>query len=84
MMDTIRILLVDDSKIFLDFAAGFLSDHENLIVVGTAQNGNEALSLAENLHPDVVLLDFNMPGSSGIDGASKDKPVGLFYLGLAS
>jgi DNA-binding NarL/FixJ family response regulator len=67
MMDTIRILLVDDSKIFLDFAAGFLSDHENLIVVGTAQNGNEALSLAENLHPDVVLLDFNMPGLSGIE-----------------
>jgi DNA-binding NarL/FixJ family response regulator len=67
MMDKLRILLVDDSKIFLDFAACFLSDHENLIVVGTAQNGNEALSLAEDLQPDVVLLDVSMPGLNGID-----------------
>lgn len=66
-MNKIRILLVDDSIIFLDIAAGFLADHENLIVVGTAQNGNEALSLAGNLHPDVVLLDVNMPGLSGFE-----------------
>lgn len=66
-MNKIRILLVDDSIIFLDIAAGFLADHENLIVVGTAQNGKEALSLAANLHPDIVLLDVNMPGLSGFE-----------------
>ena len=66
-MDKIRILLVDDSIAFLDIAAGFLSDHKNLIVVGTALNGDEALSLAADLHPDIVLLDVNMPGLSGIE-----------------
>ena len=66
-MDKIRLLLVDDSIAFLDIAASFLSNHENLIIVGTAQNGNEALSLAADLHPDVVLLDVNMPGLSGIE-----------------
>ncbi len=70
MMDKIRILLVDDHISFLNMASSFLSDHENLIVVGTAQNGGEALSLAEDLQPDVVLLDVNMPGLSGIETTS--------------
>jgi DNA-binding NarL/FixJ family response regulator len=43
-MDKLRILLVDDHISFLNMASGFLSEHENLIVVGTAQNGDEALS----------------------------------------
>ena len=67
MMDKICILLVDDSITFLNMAAGFLSDHDNLILVGTAQNVDEALSLAADLHPDIVLLDVNMPGLSGIE-----------------
>ena len=67
MMGKLHILLVDDHISFLNMASGFLSDHENLIVVGTAQNGDEALSLAEDLQPDVVLLDVNMPGLSGIE-----------------
>ena len=66
-MDKIRILLVDDSIPFLDIAASFLSDHEGLIIVGTAQNGDEALSQAADLHPEFVLLDINMPGLSGIE-----------------
>ena len=65
-MDKIRILLIDDHRPFLEMAVSFLSDHENLVVVGTAHNGHEALSLAANLQPDVVLLDVNMPGLSGI------------------
>ena len=66
-MDKIRIMLVEDNIAFLNIAAGFLVDHEKLFVVGTAQNGDEALSMAANLHPDVVLLDVNMPGLSGIE-----------------
>jgi DNA-binding NarL/FixJ family response regulator len=67
MMDKIRILVVDDSIAFLNMVASILSDHENLIVVGAAQNGSEALYLAADLHPDIVLLDVNMPGLSGIE-----------------
>ncbi len=67
MMDKIRILLVDDHPSFLKMAVSFLSDHEHLTVVGTAQNGVEALTRAADLLPDIVLLDVNMPGSSGIE-----------------
>jgi len=66
-MDKIRLLLVDDSITFLDNIAGFLAEFKDLVVVGTAHNGNEALSLAADLQPDVVLLDVNMPGLSGIE-----------------
>jgi DNA-binding NarL/FixJ family response regulator len=66
-MDKIRILLVDDHAPFLKMATSLLSDHENLIVIGTAKNWKEALSQAANLLPDVILLDVNMPGLSGID-----------------
>ena len=66
-MDKIRILLVDDNITFLNMDASFLSDRDNLVVVGTAQNGDEALSQTANLRPDVVLLDVNMPGLNGIE-----------------
>jgi two-component system NarL family response regulator len=67
MMDKIRILLVDDHIPFLKMVTNLLSDYENLVVIGIAKNGKEAISQAANLLPDVVLLDVNMPGSSGID-----------------
>ncbi|MCK4898286.1 MAG: response regulator transcription factor [Anaerolineales bacterium] len=63
MMDKIRLLLVDDSISFLHNIAGFLAEFKDL----TAENSDEALSLAADLHPDVVLLDVNMPGLSGIE-----------------
>ena len=69
MMDKIRILLVDDSVPFLNMATNFLSDHENLIVVGAAHNGDEALLMAANLLPDIILLDVKMPGMSGFETA---------------
>jgi DNA-binding NarL/FixJ family response regulator len=67
MVDKIRIILVDDHPPFLKMAVSFLSDHENLIVVGTAQNGLEALIQATNHLPDIVLLDVNMPVLGGIE-----------------
>ena len=66
-MDKIRLLLVDDSITFLDNIAGFLAEFKDLVVVGTAHNGDEALCLAADLQPDIVLLDVNMPGLSGIE-----------------
>lgn len=66
-MNKIRILLVDDHTSFLRMAENFLSEHESLFVVGTAQNGVDSLSQAANLLPDIVLLDVNMPGVSGIE-----------------
>lgn len=66
-MGKIRILLVDDSIPFLRAATDFLAADEDLVIVGTARDGNEALRQSVNLHPDVVLLDVHMPGLNGIE-----------------
>ena len=67
MNHSIRILLVDDNPTFLGVAGEFLQLQEGLEVVGAARNIAEALMHARELKPDVILLDMNMPGDSGLD-----------------
>lgn len=62
-----RVLVVDDHEPFLRVATGFLQRHQELVVVGAARGGEEALAQAQALRPQVVLLDLNMPGLSGLD-----------------
>jgi len=66
-MKTIRILLVDDNPMFLGIAKDFLQLQVELSVVGSARSGQEALAQARELKPDVILLDLNMPGQSGLE-----------------
>lgn len=66
-MDQIRILLVDDHSAFLKSAANFLRRFDELDVVGSATGGEEGLEKARQLGPDVVLVDLNMPGMSGLE-----------------
>ncbi|KAF0109019.1 MAG: putative two-component response regulator [Anaerolineaceae bacterium] len=70
-MNTIRILLVDDNPMFLGITREFLQLQVELTVVGAAHNGREALVQAEKLKPDVILLDLNMPGLSGLETIPK-------------
>jgi len=63
---TIRILLVDDHTVVRKGLRTFLSYDSDLEVVGEAADGAEALSLARELTPDVVLMDLLMPGMDGI------------------
>jgi CheY-like chemotaxis protein len=63
----IRVLLVDDHEAFRRVATDFLQRHNELIVVGVAHGGEEALAQAPNLEPEVILVDLNMPGMSGIE-----------------
>jgi DNA-binding NarL/FixJ family response regulator len=67
---TIRVLIVDDQALV---RAGFrmiLSTQPDVEVVGEAADGNEAVRLAQQQHPDVVLMDIRMPGLDGI-GATR-------------
>ena len=66
-MDPTRVMLVDDSDIFLRTAVKFLEQHEELAVVGTARSGREALDQAPQLKPDVILLDLRMPDLTGFE-----------------
>lgn len=65
----IRILLVDDHTLFRRGLRQLLTTAENLLVVGEAASGAEALALAGELAPDVVLMDIAMPDLDGIAAA---------------
>lgn len=59
---TIKILLADDHTMFRQGLKEMLSTDEEMEIVGEAQNGREAIELAERQRPDVVILDVEMPG----------------------
>ena len=65
-MTRIRILLVDDQALFREGLRTLLSVHADLEVVGEAGNGEEALRLAAATHPNVVLMDVQMPVLDGV------------------
>jgi DNA-binding NarL/FixJ family response regulator len=65
-LEELRVLLVDDHDLFRSGLVNLLSEH-GLHVVGEAENGEVALRLVRELAPDVVIMDLNMPGPSGVD-----------------
>jgi DNA-binding NarL/FixJ family response regulator len=62
----IRVLIVDDHAIVRGGLAALLGTTEDLVVVGQASDGLEAVELATELDPDVVLMDLSMPGADGV------------------
>jgi DNA-binding NarL/FixJ family response regulator len=61
----IRVLIVDDHAVIRDGITAMLEPHDDLDVVGEAGNGADAVRLATELHPDIVLMDLRMPGTDG-------------------
>jgi DNA-binding NarL/FixJ family response regulator len=66
----INILIVDDHAILRDGLKNILSFEEDMKVVGEAISGEEALKLAEELAPDVIIMDINLPGINGVETTS--------------
>lgn len=69
MSDTLRVVIADDHTVVRQGIRGVLEGIDGLSVVGEAGDGDEALSLVRELDPDVVVLDVNMPGRTGLDVA---------------
>jgi len=66
-MNLISVLVVDDHTTFLEIVIRFLQSQEDVVIVGTAHDGKEALLSARTLQPQVILLDLAMPGLSGLE-----------------
>lgn len=66
-MNKIRVIIVDDHQLLRDGLAAMLKDIEYIHVVGSAESGEEAVNLAQNKIPDVVLMDIMMKGMTGIE-----------------
>jgi DNA-binding NarL/FixJ family response regulator len=81
----IDIVLVDDHKIIRDGIKAFLNDDSGIRVVGEGANGNELLEILEQKHPDVLLMDINMPEMDGFEAtkAVKEKYPDIKVLVLS-
>ena len=63
----IRILVVDDHPVVRAGVAGLAGDQPDMKIVGQASNGREAIQRFRELHPDIVLMDLQMPEMNGLD-----------------
>jgi two-component system NarL family response regulator len=73
--DAIRVLIVDDHALFRRGLQMVLEQESDIIVVGEGGDGAEAVSKAQELMPDVVLMDVRMPKRGGIDATKQIKEI---------
>ncbi len=76
-METIRVILIDDHPIVRSGVRMLLEQAPDIAVIGEADHGNNALDLLRRLQPDVLLLDMEMPGKSGLEVAREVQESGL-------
>ncbi len=72
-MNPIRVLLADDHALFREGLAGIISTQPDMAVVGEAGDGLETIVKANELKPDLVLMDIQMPGCDGLEATLKIK-----------
>lgn len=90
MSEPIRVLLVDDQQLFRTGIAVIVDAQPDMVTVGQAANGHEAVQLVQQLQPDVVLMDIRMPDLDGVEAtrqifapqaaAARTRPVRVIVL----
>jgi DNA-binding NarL/FixJ family response regulator len=70
-MSPIRILLADDHALFRRGIASLLATESDFEVIGEAVDGRQALALARELRPDLILMDMSMPGMDGLEATRR-------------
>ncbi len=67
MAEPIRVLIVDDHPLLRDGIAVLIANRDDIVVVGQAENGAEAIAAHQRLRPDVTLMDLQLPDMDGVD-----------------
>jgi len=75
MSEPITVLIVDDHEMVRKGASGYLKSQPDIVVLAEAEAGEEAVKLAREHVPDVVLMDLVMPGMDGVEATRKVKDV---------
>ena len=70
-METIKVILVDDHKIFRDGFRLLLQSFSYVEVIGEASNGSELLSMLNSHSPDIIFMDINMPHVDGVEASQQ-------------
>lgn len=73
----IRVMLVDDHGLIREGIKQILELEKDIVVVGQAGDGEEAFVKVEDLKPDIILLDINMPKVNGIEALRRFKDIGI-------
>jgi NarL family two-component system response regulator LiaR len=75
MSEAITVLLVDDHHLVRQGVRAFLDTQPDIAVVGEADSGQAAVTLAEQYAPDVILMDLMMPGMDGVEATRRVKQI---------
>lgn len=82
----INVLLADDHKILREGLKNVIESFSTFRVIGEANDGREAVNLANKLHPDVVIMDVSMPGLNGVEATrqiiSKHPDIRIIALSM--
>jgi DNA-binding NarL/FixJ family response regulator len=72
-MEIIRVLIVDDNEVVREGLESLLQSHDDIEVIGKAVDGLDAIGKAEQLVPDIILMDANMPRADGAEATRRIK-----------